>query len=262
MDIAHDALIAKINAVIGDGLFTEQEMNDVNTLISTYGTELGDYSKVAQEANVDIAVKNAQQAVELMTQEQVFNKLTDNGNIQGLFMDNGQLYVNGEYINTRNFKAVTDDGEQTFLIDADGNVHLNVKSFTLEGKTITEVYDQTLTQEKVFNVLTDNGNTQGIYLQNGQLYINGEYIVRNIDTNMTLSNQMIADAIELTSDSSTMRLSSTYKAIFAKKPRVIPRSPPKCEVMYSIASGVICTIPAEADNSFRINVANVRASSV
>ena len=176
LDIAHDALIAKINAVIGDGLFTEQEMNDVNTLISTYGTELGDYSKVAQEANVDIAVKNAQQAVELMTQEQVFNKLTDNGNIQGLFMDNGQLYVNGEYINTRNFKAVTDDGEQTFLIDADGNVHLNVKSFTLEGKTITEVYDQTLTQEKVFNVLTDNGNTQGIYLQNGQLYINGEYI--------------------------------------------------------------------------------------
>ena len=31
-------------------------------------------------------------------------------------------------------------------------------------------------------------------------YINGEYIVRNVDTNMTLSNQMIADAIELTSD--------------------------------------------------------------
>lgn len=31
-------------------------------------------------------------------------------------------------------------------------------------------------------------------------YINGEYIVRNVDTNMTLSNEMIADAIELTSD--------------------------------------------------------------
>ena len=37
-----------------------------------------------------------------MTQEQVFNKLTDNGNIQGLFMDNGQLYINGECINTYN----------------------------------------------------------------------------------------------------------------------------------------------------------------
>lgn len=31
-------------------------------------------------------------------------------------------------------------------------------------------------------------------------HITGEYIVRNVDTNMTLSNKMIADAIELTSD--------------------------------------------------------------
>ncbi len=34
----------------------------------------------------------------------------------------------------------------------------------------------TLTQEDVFNRLTNNGTVQGIYLQNGQLYINGQYI--------------------------------------------------------------------------------------
>ena len=34
-----------------------------------------------------------------MVTEKVFNILTDNGNIQGLFMDNGQLHIDGEYIN-------------------------------------------------------------------------------------------------------------------------------------------------------------------
>ena len=33
-----------------------------------------------------------------------------------------------------------------------------------------------LTQEQIFNILTNNGQTQGIYLQNGKVYINGSYI--------------------------------------------------------------------------------------
>ena len=158
LDIAHTALTTKINSVIADGLFTESEMEEVNNLIETYATELGDYSKVAQEANVDIAVKNAQQAVELMTQEQVFNKLTDNGNVQGLFMDNGQLYVNGEYINTRNFKAVTDDGEQTFLIDENGNVHISAENFTLGGSSVT-------TQQDVINIFNNMNRSQNLLTQ-------------------------------------------------------------------------------------------------
>ena len=158
LDIAHTALITKINAVIADGLFTESEMEEVNNLIETYATELGDYSKVAQEANVDIAVKNAQQAVELMTQEQVFNKLTDNGNIQGLFMDNGQLYINGEYINTRNFSATNENGEQTFLIDANGNVHISAENFTLGGSSVT-------TQQDVIDLINQSTKSENLLNQ-------------------------------------------------------------------------------------------------
>ncbi len=33
-----------------------------------------------------------------------------------------------------------------------------------------------MTQQNIFNKLTNNGQTQGIYLQNGLLYINGEYL--------------------------------------------------------------------------------------
>lgn len=37
-------------------------------------------------------------------------------------------------------------------------------------------YDEDLTQLKIFNRLTNNGQTQGIYLNNGKLYINASYI--------------------------------------------------------------------------------------
>lgn len=45
----------------------------------------------------------------------------------------------------------------------------------MQGVAIVRDIDN-LTQEDVFNILTNNGVVQGIYLQNGQLYINAQYI--------------------------------------------------------------------------------------
>lgn len=45
----------------------------------------------------------------------------------------------------------------------------------MQGVAIVRDIDN-LKQEDVFNILTNNGVVQGIYLQNGQLYINAEYI--------------------------------------------------------------------------------------
>lgn len=44
-----------------------------------------------------------------------------------------------------------------------------------DDTAVTEL-DQSLDQQEVFNRLTNNGKAQGIILQNGQLYINAEYI--------------------------------------------------------------------------------------
>ncbi len=41
-------------------------------------------------------------------------------------------------------------------------------------------YDATLDQAEIFDRLTDNGAIQGIYMDNGQLYINAEYIATGI----------------------------------------------------------------------------------
>ena len=42
-------------------------------------------------------------------------------------------------------------------------------------KDITDL-DDSLDQQNIFNRLTNNGQTQGIYLQDGKLYLNGEYM--------------------------------------------------------------------------------------
>lgn len=62
---------------------------------------------------------------------------------------------------------------------------------TVGGETVKEIadgaanekvnaYDETLNQTKVFNKLTNNGKIQGIFMQDGQLYINAEYILTGI----------------------------------------------------------------------------------
>lgn len=47
----------------------------------------------------------------------------------------------------------------------------------LDQQTIAVVRDiDNLTQEEVFNILTNNGQVQGIYMQDGRLYLNGQYM--------------------------------------------------------------------------------------
>lgn len=201
--------------------------------------------------------------------ETVFNALTDNGKQQGIYMQDGQLYINASYlksgqisadlINLKNVNVINTEGVSTFCIDENGNVHINAADFSLEsgeiigtgverietyylvtskntgittstsGWTTTAQTPTTsapylwsyqttylsngkslsttpcvigvcgqdgqngqdgkdgqngkdgkdasnLTQQQIFNILTNDGQTQGIYLYNGKLYINANYI--------------------------------------------------------------------------------------
>lgn len=71
---------------------------------------------------------------ESLTQQEIFNRLTDNGAAQGLVLYNGQLYINASYINTGELSANrisggtltlggVDNGDGTIsLLDETGNV--------------------------------------------------------------------------------------------------------------------------------------------
>lgn len=47
-----------------------------------------------------VATQKAQQAVSALDQQAIFNKLTNNGSAQGIFLENGQLYINMSYLQT------------------------------------------------------------------------------------------------------------------------------------------------------------------
>lgn len=143
-----------------------------------------------------------------LNQEGVFNRLTNNGQTQGIYLQDGILYINASYIasgtvkgnliDARNLVIKDSNGNTTFAVDANGNVSIRCTSFSLNGSTISSIansaassaltnakdytdeqlegFTPILTQEEVFNALTNNGQMQGIYMQNGYLYINASYI--------------------------------------------------------------------------------------
>lgn len=63
-------------------------------------------------------------------------------------------------------------------------------------------YNTNLNQQAVFNKLTNNGQNQGIYLENGELYINGEYIK---------ANSISAGSLDVTEDFSLHGQFTSYK---------------------------------------------------
>ena len=70
------------------------------------------------------------------------------------------------------------------LMDAQGRNWWNMDTgeFSLQastkigGKTIAEITNESLSQEAIFNKLTNNGQTQGIYLSGGHVYLNASYL--------------------------------------------------------------------------------------
>lgn len=95
-------------------------------------------------------------------------------------------WVSGRYYWTRS--AITwSDGTVTYTTP------VLARALT-SGNQSTDDLDASLTQRDVFNRLTNNGKTQGIYLSNDLIYINGEYI---------RANTISTDRIETTRNSGT-----------------------------------------------------------
>ena len=148
------------------------------------------------------AINSANEAVDdldtSLDQQEVFNRLTNNKQTQGIVLQNGQLYINASYLNTGIFQVSNAYGTETFYVNVDnGEVRIKATSFSLsDGRTIDAIAEDAkneaiqytdsrlenfdpsdeLTQQEVFDILTNGGTTQGIYLQGGRIYINASYI--------------------------------------------------------------------------------------
>lgn len=158
--------------------------------------------KYADKDDIKNAIDNYDTS---LGQDEVFNKLTKGGAEQGIYIEDGKVYINakyilagllaGERINGRGLKVIDDDKNVTLEIDSKGNVILAPKTFSLQGKTVNEIANSSAksavdgqTQADIFNKLTNGGKAQGIYLdEKGNLYVNGEYVqakgIKVVDSN-------------------------------------------------------------------------------
>ena len=150
----------------------------------------------AMEAAVQ-ASNSVKKLDESMDQTEIFNRLTNYGKAQGLYMDEeGNLFINASYLATGILSSV--DGKTFYLDLVKGILKGEFTEFSISGKTVEQIAgdaqnsaekyaDQAAknavnsqSQTDVFNKLTNNGKAQGIYYKNGQLYINASYLAAGI----------------------------------------------------------------------------------
>lgn len=103
--------------------------------------------------------------------------ITMDGHIVADFVDTGTLTAN-----IIRAGILSDVAGKNFWNMETGEFSLaaNTKIGGKTAKTIAEDAVDAQTQTTIFNKLTNNGETQGIYLQNKKLYINASYIVTGI----------------------------------------------------------------------------------
>jgi phage-related protein len=80
------------------------------------------------------------------------------------------------------------DNGKTFFLDLDNGVlNMSASSLDISGKTVDDIAQEKAdnaasyavnaqTQSDIFNKLTNNGELQGLFMQDGQLYINANYL--------------------------------------------------------------------------------------
>lgn len=155
-----------------------------------------DAMEAAAEASNEVKKLN-----ESMDQTEIFNRLTNNGKAQGLFLDDeGNVFINATYLTTGILKSL--DGTTFYLDLVKGILRGSFEEFTISGKTVEQIANdssgaaqsnaekyadsaaksavESQTQTDVFNKLTNNGTAQGIYYKDGQLYINASYLAAGI----------------------------------------------------------------------------------
>ena len=100
--------------------------------------------------------------------EEYYLSTSNQSPVGGSWVTSQPIWVKGHYYWTRS-RIEWADGSTSYTDDT-------LASALTSGNQSTDNLDTALDQRAIFNRLTNNGQTQGIYLNNGRLYINATYI--------------------------------------------------------------------------------------
>lgn len=109
----------------------------VAELILTDGAKIGSW--VAHPDDIKNEIDDTvDEAIKGQTQEEIFNKLTNNGKSQGIFLDDEKnYYFEGKYFRGENLNIVRhSDRKSTLKVDSVGEVEINAKKLSIGGTTV------------------------------------------------------------------------------------------------------------------------------
>ena len=211
--------------------------------------------KYVDKTDIDNAVKEYDTS---LGQDEVFNKLTNGGEEQGIYIKDKKLYINanyilagvlaGKFINAKGIKVIDSDNQITLHIDDSGKVHIAATEFSLKGKAVSEIAKDTAsntateiaTKYATLSVLLSN-EFQGIPTDSSGKYttfptckttVTVLYGVENVTAQSNISfsaeNGISGSASGatytvsgLSVDSGTITATATYNGMTAKKEFVV-----------------------------------------
>ena len=109
-----------------------QGINKANETASTAQSTADSAKSEADAASNTLSTLN--------TQEGIFNKLTNNGALKGIYMSGGTLLINADYIKTGHISADTISGGTLLIKDSSGNVTAELSNGTDTGLMAYDPY--------------------------------------------------------------------------------------------------------------------------
>lgn len=161
------------------------------------------------------------------TQQAIFNLLTDNGRMQGIYYADvektdgtreRQLFINGEYAQLKGAKVLDLNNNVTFEITKSGQVNINATSFKVTGRPIeTLVSDQIASSDAMLDAV--NKATSGFQTQINQL----KDKVDSYDSKIDNVSSTVKDAIkdDIITSAEVASLKALYNDIVGRQQAVL-----------------------------------------
>lgn len=212
---------------------------DTGELKISSGTQVGNLSLSDYVQNESKTAAD-QLFDERMTQQEIFNTLTNGGSEQGIYLQGGRVYINSTYIGAGILQAgrIQDRQNNNYWDLETGELRLSVSakvgnqtlSTYVSGQATTAAstavnkaldnyvskneYDSLLTFQKVFNALTHNGVDKGLFISGNQVFFNGDFVRTGIiqsqtaDTFWDLNNGFLESVAYASAGGQSHRLAS------------------------------------------------------
>lgn len=177
-----DALISQSdewNAVAeGNGLYVRDLIEHVNTVLNARGG----YTYLTPNAGLFVYDKGKDKDPTTVTQiGGGFWRIADSKKSNGDWDWKKVCDGHGLFAD-RIYTGILSDAQGRNFWNLDTGEFSLQASVKIGGKTIAEITNESLTQDAIFNKLTNNGQTQGIYLNGGHVYLNASYLRTGVIT--------------------------------------------------------------------------------